>query len=1280
MDGLAPVEKRVMLTHSNSCRANFVDTGQACTQISSTLTEFHPKKIPISLNLPAACKLLAELLHRLNQHVDYLGPPRPGINETVQLLALYRYEKLWLPLAAEHKLYAGAPIDVHWIWLAHMLNPLCYRQDCQHITGRLVEHRLVSHRKSKQMINKARTLWQSRYPGDPFDFDPNRTGYRHLIDSWNSKNNLNRMSCDLLTTAQTSPHFFYQVSLPHFQQREFLKDAVRRYRQFLHVRKLFFFIVQAPSNPPTAEALLNTADLDYLPNDIELAWRAHLFHPRIYARDTSCTFGKILSHPCNPLECTMFSRFSDLGFFPKHQDHVNSTGPTILNFPNLWMKHFPDQPLIKPGCLNRGSSSRGKLNDLDNLSAYKLATKCTQVTINRVSARLRTDLEKFAIRIQQHGLTMTECELPSGTGNCMVSLHPPGRLWTLAHADQAVARFTMVTGASDQISVELVDKRGWLCPTNTLLGSGVLKLTKAIENFVGAEPTDRELSCVLQLDDQWNNSQGSLSEQKCAKNKTTAAYQQNGRKSETPDCSKCSPSTAHSQSSTQKKPSISFGISINPPVKHVVHLRVQVGLPIVCSLPPPNEQKSSLGYRIWGPVPNARWFTLSDGHHFEQNGLPFETNTSLSCDACFSSKLKDASQRRRSLVLVHRIVNHLNEHVLSVRVLHNVDERLSVVQVYSGDQLLSVGHVVGLEQLPEIGSRYRFRASEQRSDEANKNAKLKISKKYLEAVLKSVLRKSLRTAGTHENEMRRGYSEERLSSDSLRSGNQSEIWGLNSELEERAMLVKDSKGDRCLVIGRWTGFRRFPQSDLYGGVTMATAGGPTNATLPTSSTHGNGGYLSLRIIWLDTADFKNVHVQVPDSMNNYSMILREASVNMKTGEIHISKDCNEIAQNVCLAFCCGVLHVLCQPRILAQETTMVMTPTDCVQGGSPNDEINALNRSSDNLADDYDLDMPTTMSTSTSFDSVVPTAHEIDSQRVERVDNVHMPTVSLDNVKLQWKVDHRPPGDWCSEIADLVDLGEGKSDAAENTKGGGKEFPLKVHGLATCQVVTSTNRHGSSAESSPNIYTTRDLTQYIKEVYAFRKTDQLLASYGRPSSTKRGIPASLTFVMCRAAGLPIDALIPSVQLLREHDRCVVQTHPLLLQNTLTPTCSPQVSSNGRIHIPSDSLSNREFIRYKATRCNGSVPFSPNPNPGYVTQQQDQQPTIFVTQPTNQSRGQCERVRQTLPPQTCPTCKRKTDGPLVWRLKDFYDLFYLELPDICSGCVYGCQFCNGTSLF
>lgn len=65
---------------------------------------------------------------------------------TVIKNAIRRYETVWLPLQAQ---LTGSrrilpPLDVHWIWHAHMLYPATYKKDCLHIVGKFIDHKLFT--------------------------------------------------------------------------------------------------------------------------------------------------------------------------------------------------------------------------------------------------------------------------------------------------------------------------------------------------------------------------------------------------------------------------------------------------------------------------------------------------------------------------------------------------------------------------------------------------------------------------------------------------------------------------------------------------------------------------------------------------------------------------------------------------------------------------------------------------------------------------------------------------------------------------------------------------------------------------------------------------------------------------------------------------------------------------------------------------------------------------------------------------------------------------------
>ena len=72
-------------------------------------------------------------------------------NAEVLKVAVYRYEKFWLPLLRKNfnenldlEDTLIPPIDVDWVWHVHMLSPTSYKKDCSRYFGRLIDHRMTT--------------------------------------------------------------------------------------------------------------------------------------------------------------------------------------------------------------------------------------------------------------------------------------------------------------------------------------------------------------------------------------------------------------------------------------------------------------------------------------------------------------------------------------------------------------------------------------------------------------------------------------------------------------------------------------------------------------------------------------------------------------------------------------------------------------------------------------------------------------------------------------------------------------------------------------------------------------------------------------------------------------------------------------------------------------------------------------------------------------------------------------------------------------------------------
>lgn len=69
---------------------------------------------------------------------------------------------------------------------------------------------------------------------------------------------------DLETAILRQKMFYYQVSLPHYRDPGFLREAVTRYKRYLHLKSLNSDVFLVPCY------------------DFDLVWHAHQLHPLIY--------------------------------------------------------------------------------------------------------------------------------------------------------------------------------------------------------------------------------------------------------------------------------------------------------------------------------------------------------------------------------------------------------------------------------------------------------------------------------------------------------------------------------------------------------------------------------------------------------------------------------------------------------------------------------------------------------------------------------------------------------------------------------------------------------------------------------------------------------------------------------------------------------------------------------------------------------------------------------------------------------------------------------------
>ncbi|KAJ8446288.1 hypothetical protein Cgig2_005819 [Carnegiea gigantea] len=238
------------------------------------------QKIAVSVDLIPAAKQLLQFLAAIdrNRHL-YQGPTLDR--------AIHRYQNCWLPLLAkqaEFDVLEGplvVPLDCEWIWHCHRLNPTCYKADCKHRYGRILDNFNIVSTIQGTLSKQTEEIWTRMYPDEPFQLDLSSP----CLESYEVNKLANAQDStdyDLASAVKRQSPFFYQVARPFMGNEIFLKEAVARYKGFLH-------LIKRNKEKSIRQFCVPTFDID-------LIWHAHQLHPALYCKDTTAIFGMVLEH------------------------------------------------------------------------------------------------------------------------------------------------------------------------------------------------------------------------------------------------------------------------------------------------------------------------------------------------------------------------------------------------------------------------------------------------------------------------------------------------------------------------------------------------------------------------------------------------------------------------------------------------------------------------------------------------------------------------------------------------------------------------------------------------------------------------------------------------------------------------------------------------------------------------------------------------------------------------------------------------------------------------
>ena len=414
------------------------------------------------VELSAQIRIGADLITSSQQHLEFLKTvhSHPSLYGGLVLQrAIRRYVQFWLPLAAEYNEETlAAPLDIEWVWHCHMLSPTLYHTDLMKICGTIIRHKVSDKRNYEQALAFSETYWKRKYPEQPF-----QVSFDTLVDiteSGSQEGEVSRslgLQYDLEAAAGRQKAFYYQVSLPHYEDEKFLLGALKRYKKFLYLKQL-------------------TPNTFLVPcYDIDLMWHTHMNFPRIYKEDTTALLGKTLNH----------------------DDSVNDRTPgskldrTTMNTRVLWKRTY-NEKFSNFGAMYRGESQSPEANlyQIADCEKFALFSKNTKISFDRIHLNERDKAsKKFKLQIiEKDNIVIANKGSRSDIVDCsdaLLTLKGPPCGWE--NAGSILKKLNCI--GSNNIYIEVK-------PCKSLFGLSNSKKSKKLEAKIDLETISHKLTCL----------------------------------------------------------------------------------------------------------------------------------------------------------------------------------------------------------------------------------------------------------------------------------------------------------------------------------------------------------------------------------------------------------------------------------------------------------------------------------------------------------------------------------------------------------------------------------------------------------------------------------------------------------------------------------------------------------------------------------------------------------------------------------------------------------------
>jgi hypothetical protein len=254
------------------------------------------------------------------------------------------------------------------VWHCHLLAPIRYEEDCKANYNSVIEHTIRTGEEYDKAVAVSEQYWKEKYPDIPFIVDFQEA---NADENFTGSSGLFAFSYDLVSAAGRQKMFYYQVSLPHYQDIKFLEKGLQRYKKFLFLKSRYQDTFLVPCY------------------DIDLLWHTHMNFSASYRTVTELLLGRVLNHDDTVNDRSEGSKLN-------RSDAVTR---------QLWRSTF-NEHFASYGAMWRGDPPEGKLHAISIEDCFNLVSKHTNVKFDKIEIQgsRKDSLKKFKVHIRERDI------------------------------------------------------------------------------------------------------------------------------------------------------------------------------------------------------------------------------------------------------------------------------------------------------------------------------------------------------------------------------------------------------------------------------------------------------------------------------------------------------------------------------------------------------------------------------------------------------------------------------------------------------------------------------------------------------------------------------------------------------------------------------------------------------------------------------------------------------------------------------------------------------------